>query len=119
MLKIQKNQKYQTKKTKSISINLISCPACKQQHTLVSSGGRTLYKSRLGLCDDFKKMTVEDRVDVIAQANGCVLSLDWTGGHHCDACQSIAMGGRPFPSCTILTNGSSCGVNHHGSINHF
>ena len=57
-------------------IKPIPCPGCKQQYTSVSSRGQTLYKSRLGVCDNFKNMLVVERAELIAQTSGCVLCLD-------------------------------------------
>ena len=58
-------------------------------------------------------MSVADIMQVIIQANGCVMCLDWTGGHQCDTCKE----GKPY--CMELVNGSPCGTKHdkllHGS----
>ena len=75
--------------------------------------GQTLYKSRQRVCDDFRKMTVEERVNLISEVNECLLCLDCTRGHQHDAYWSSGQGGRPYPGCIRPVNGSLFVVKHH------
>ena len=106
--------KYQGRNSSSpMTTKPIPCPVYTQQHTSMSSEEQTLYESRLGACGEFKKLMVEERTDVLTQANGCALCLDKTRDHHCNACQSITMLGIFFPRCMVQVDGSVCGANRH------
>ena len=100
------------------------CPACNNQHTFTGQDGTMLYKTRLSVCDDFKALSVDDRVALVEGAGGCALCLDWTGSHQRDTCKekvSAKMG--LFDSCKQMVNGQPCGRKHnymlHGSTSKY
>ena len=100
------------------------CPACNSQHTLTGQDGTMLYKTRLSVCDDFKALSVDERVAVVEGAGGCALCLDWTGSHQRDTCKEKISGKLGlFDNCKQMVNGQPCGRKHnhmlHGSTSKY
>ena len=79
------------------------------------------YGSRLSVCPTFANLSLQDKTTVVEKAKACALCLDWRGKHTRDQCPARP-GNRPFPNCTVSTNGVACGKRHHnllhGSTSH-
>ena len=67
--------------------------------------------------------TIDKRANIIQQARGCILCLDWSGNHQVGACQAKSRHGRTYKPCKQLVNGSPCGKWHndllHGTGNKY
>ena len=62
------------------------CPICGISHTRTDFKGRKNDADRFKDCPKFMKMTVLERARQIENAGGCIMCLDWTGGHKGKEC---------------------------------
>ena len=96
------------------------CIVCTGTHIATGSNGNP----RLSDCETFISKPVEDRAEIIAAMNGCVICLDYSGSHQAYRCQAKDEQGKTFEPCNqLMKDGSPCGDWHnhllHGSRNHF
>ena len=99
------------------------CPTCRDQHSGTDSDGKTYYKNRLSVCEVFRDNSLEERANIVQQASGCALCLDWTGDHKAKDCQAKGRFGKSYEACKKMVGASPCGKRHntllHGTGNKY
>ena len=92
----------------------VPCPACEQYHTFQGRDGVVRPSTRLG-CPAFKQLTINERVSMLEDSNGCARCMDFTGRHQRDSCPYRGQDGQLW-TCNAEVNGVRCGKEHHQSL---
>ena len=89
------------------------CPVCNEQH-IKKAHGSDLYLTRLSGCVQFRNLDPAGRARVLKAAQGCVLCLDWTGGHKASNCPARTKDRDPYKPCQLMNgSGQVCGKRHN------